>query len=386
MEITDLAQALRAEGKDIIALSAGELSCNTIASAKAAGIAAINNNQTRYTHNMGELELRQAISDKFAKDYSVTYSPSQILVTAGVKQALFNIMLTLCDADDEVIVFAPYWVSYPEQITATGATMKVVRTSLENGFQIDTAEFSSALSARTKAVILNTPSNPTGAVYAEETVREIARLCAERGIWLISDEIYEKIVYAPHVHYSLLQAPEANLERVIVVNGFSKTYAMTGWRVGYAVGPEAVIKAAAKLQSHSTSNACSIAQAAALGALLGDQDGSNDSFFAKLLPELLIKRDSASRIINSAEPLKTMKPAGAYYLMVDVSGLFGRKAGDRQLQSASDVCKWFIEDLGVATTPGEAFGAPEYVRLSFSTDLALIEEACQRLADGVTSL
>ncbi len=384
MQISALATSLRAEGKDIIALSAGELACDTPDSAKKAGINAIENNQTRYTLNPGTIELREAICAKYKREHKRDFSPKQVLVSAGAKQSLFNILLALCGTGDEVITFSPYWVSYPEQIIASGAKMVVVETTIENGFQLEIEQFKAAITPATKVVILNTPSNPTGAVYPKDTVDEICRICASEGIWILTDEIYERIVYPPNTHYSPLDSPEVDLSRLIVVNGFSKTYAMTGWRVGYALGPVSVISGAARLQSHSTSNASSISQAAALGALLGDAKGENDSFFAALIPDLLEKRSIVSKILGSTPPLKIAEPGGAYYMMIDVSGLFGKTLAGKSMENATDVCMYFIEELGVATTPGEAFGAGNYLRLSFSTDKALVEKGCLRIQKGLT--
>ncbi len=383
MQIGALVAKLRSEGRDIIALSAGELSCDTPASAKRAGIQAIENNQTRYTLNTGTTELRQAICDKYRREHNREYALNQTLVCAGAKQALFNILLTLCGPGDEVIVFSPYWVSYPEQITVSGAKMKVVETTLSSGFQLDIEKIRSAISASTKLIILNTPNNPTGAVYAKEAVDSLCKLCADQGIWILSDEIYERIVYPPNSHYSPLDSSFVDMQRLVVIDGFSKTYAMTGWRIGYALGPEAVIAGAARLQSHSTSNASSISQAAALGALLGDVSGENDSFFNGLIPDLLEKRQVVADILGRTASLKIVEPGGAYYVMLDVSGLFGRKLGGKVVSCATDVCMFFIEELGVATTPGEAFGAGDYVRLSFSTDKNLVEQGCLRIQQGL---
>ncbi len=391
MQIGALATSLRLAGKDIIALSAGELACDTPDSAKRAGANAIDNNQTRYTLNTGTTELRQAICDKYKREHNSDYALNQVLVSAGAKQSLFNILLSLCGAGDEVITFSPYWVSYPEQIVAAGAKMVVVETTIDDGFQINIESFKAAITDATKVVILNTPSNPTGAVYPKESIDSLCEICSELGIWILSDEIYERIVYPPNTHYSPLDSNKVDVDRLIVVNGFSKTYAMTGWRVGYALGPVAVIGGAARLQSHSTSNASSISQAAALGALEADVTGENEPFFAALIPDLLEKRALVSKILGSTPHLKILEPSGAYYTMIDVSGLFGRNLGrklgknlgGKTVNNATDVCMFFIEELGVATTPGEAFGAGNYLRLSFSTNKDLVEKGCLRIKEGL---
>ncbi|HSG99105.1 MAG TPA: aminotransferase class I/II-fold pyridoxal phosphate-dependent enzyme, partial [candidate division Zixibacteria bacterium] len=270
MAISALAARLSAEGKDIIALSAGELACPTPDSAKEAGIAAIKNNHSGYTINSGTLELRRAICNKYRRELGLEFTVDQVIVTAGAKQAIHEVIMTLCGPGDEVVVFTPYWVSYPEQIRLAGARMVEVQTALADEFIPDPAQFERALTDNTKLVILNSPGNPTGAVYPQEIIERIVGLCAERGIWILTDEIYEKIVFPPHKHISPAQVSTADPERMIIVNGFSKTYAMTGWRVGYALGPERVIKVCSRIQSHTTSNACSISQQAALGAMQGD--------------------------------------------------------------------------------------------------------------------
>lgn len=386
MEIAALTARLKAEGRDIVALSAGELACAPPESAMRGAAESLARKEARYTVNTGILELRQAICDKYAREIDWQISPAEVIVSHGAKHAIFNTLLALLDPGDEAITFSPYWVSYPEQIRLTGASMVEVKTSLADGFQVDPDKFESAITGRTKLVILNSPNNPTGAVYPEETIRRVSEICAERGIWLMTDEIYEKIVFAPLRHYSVAEAPEADLNRVIMINGFSKTYAMTGWRVGYAIGPETIIKSAAKVQSHSTSNVCSISQQAALAALEADTRGENDSFFNTLIPELLKRRDRALEIIADVPYVKTVTPAGAFYFMLDVSGLFGKTGGGQELTSAADVCRWFIEDLGVATTPGEAFGVGDYLRVSYSAAQDLVEDGCQRIKRGVSAL
>lgn len=386
MEIAALIARLKGEGRDIIALSAGELACAPPESAIRGAAEAVARKDARYTVNTGAIELRQAICDKYARELSWRITPPEVIVTSGAKQAIYNTLLALLDPGDDVITFSPYWVSYPEQIRLTGANMVEVKTTLADDFQVDTDKFVRAITDRTKLVILNSPNNPTGAVYLESAIRRITQICAERGIWLMSDEIYEKIVFAPLKHYSVAEAPEADLDRVIMINGFSKTYAMTGWRLGYAIGPAEIIKSAAKIQSHSTSNACSLSQQAALAALKADTRGENDSYFDELIPGLVKRRDSALKILADAPQLKTVTPAGAFYLMLDVSALFGKTGGGQKLTSAADVCRWFIEDLGVATSPGEAFGAGDYLRVSFSAEQELVEDGCQRITRGVSAL
>ncbi len=374
-----LTAKLKAQGRDIIALSAGELDCNTPEFAKEAGIAAIRANQTRYTLNSGTIELREEICKKYKREMGLTYSPSQVIVTAGAKQGIFNTLLALCGPGDDVIVIAPYWVSYPEQIAMTGARMVLVQTDVADGFQLHMDRLTRAITPRTKMIILNSPNNPTGAVYPERTIREVAELCVERGIWLLSDEIYEKILFPGSTHVSPAQCGAEAQARTIIVNGFSKTYAMTGWRLGFTVGPEPIIKACGNIQSHSTSNASSISQAAALGALRAD-DGS---FFRELIPSLVKRRDVAIQTLQANKTLRTSIPEGAYYLMIDVSALFGANLRGKLIKDALDVAVFALEELGLATTTGDAFGAPTFIRLSFAADAKLVEEGCRRLAQGL---
>jgi len=380
MAMGAIAAKLKASGRDIITLSAGELDCDTPEFAKRAGIAAIEHNQTRYTINAGTLELRQEICNRYQRDLGLSYSPNQVLVTAGAKQAIYNTLLALCGPGDEVIAIAPYWVSYPEQIAMTGARMIRVETSVADGFQIALDDIRRAITPRTKVVILNSPNNPTGAVYPKETIFALAELCVERHVWLMSDEIYEKILFPPARHWSPAQASPAGQARTVIVNGFSKTYAMTGWRIGFAIGDERIISAANKIQSHSTSNASSISQAAALGALRKD-DGS---FFRELIPRLVARCDSAIAILKENRMLRISQPQGAYYLMIDVSQAFGKTFRGQTLNSGYDTSMYLLEAVGVAVTAGEAFGAQEYVRLSFAADSKLVDEGCRRIVRALT--
>ena len=382
MAMNAAAARMKAEGRDVISLSAGELAANTPDSAKNAGLDAIKQNKTRYTLNTGTVELREAICAKYRDDMGLEYSPDQVIVSNGAKQVIYNLLLALCGPGDEVIVFAPFWVSYPAQIALTGAKMVVVVTSIEDGFQVSPKRLLESINANTRMVIINSPNNPTVAVYEEATLREVARICAEKNIWLMSDEIYEKIIFPPHTHFSPAQESAEAYQNTIIVNGFSKTYAMTGWRVGYALGPVEVIKAAAKIQSHTTSNACSIAQSAALGALQGD----NSEFFGSLIPELIGNRDMALEIIGQTNLLSASVPSGAYYIMADVSALFGKVVSGAEIKCAADVSKYILEELEVSTTPGEAFGSPNCIRISYSAERALVEKGLKRIQKGLNAL
>ncbi|MCH9032271.1 MAG: pyridoxal phosphate-dependent aminotransferase [candidate division Zixibacteria bacterium] len=382
MAMNAAAARMKAAGRDVISLSAGELASNTPASAKNAGLKAIEQNKTRYTLNTGTVELREAICAKYRDELGLNYSSDQVIVSNGAKQVIYNLLLALCGPGDEVIVFSPYWVSYPEQIALTGATMVDVPTTIKDGFQVSPERLLENMNVNTRMVIINSPNNPTGAVYDEGTLREVARICAERNVWLLSDEIYEKIIFPPHTHFSPAQESAEAYQNTLIVNGFSKTYAMTGWRIGYALGPTEVIKAAAKIQSHTTSNACSIAQSAALGALEGD----NSEFFGSLIPELIGNRDLALEIIDQTNLLSASVPLGAFYIMADVSALFGKIVSGAELKCAADVSKFILEELEVSTTPGEAFGSPNCIRISYSADRKLIEKGMRRIQKGLNAL
>ncbi|MDR7921961.1 pyridoxal phosphate-dependent aminotransferase [Thermosynechococcus sp. HY213] len=366
------AKAMRAAGEDICSFSAGEPDFDTPAHIREAAKAALDQGKTRYGSAAGEPALRQAIATKLNNDNHLPYRAENILVTNGGKQALFNLMLALINPGDEVIIPAPYWVSYPEMVHLASGTPVIVTTTAETGYRITPAQLEDAITPKTRLFVLNSPSNPTGMVYTPEEIRELAAVIVRHQLWVISDEIYEKILYDGAEHLSIGAVSEAAFERTIVCSGFAKAYAMTGWRVGYLAGTTDVIKVATKIQSHSTSNVCTFAQYGALAALEGSQ-----ACVAEMVAAFRDRRACIYERISEIPRLRCLKPQGAFYLFVDISetGL-----------SSVEFCDRLLEEERVATIPGKAFGMDDHIRLSYATDLATIEKGLTRLAKFVERL
>ena len=359
------AKALAKAGQRILDFTAGEPDFPTPEHIKQAAIQAIRDNQTKYTPVAGIPELRAAVAATVNRTRGTSYQPAQTLVTCGTKHALFNAFQALCQPGDEVIVPAPYWVSFPPLVHLAGAKPVVVETREEDGFLPDPQAVRAALTDATKAIIVNSPSNPTGAVIDEGRLKAIARLAVERDLVVVSDEIYDELVYPPARHVSIVQAAPEVRERAVILGGVSKSYSMTGWRIGWAAGPQPWIEAMANIQSHSTSNPASISQHAALAALTGDQ-----APVAAMRNEFQERRDRLVQGLNRLAPLRCALPGGAFYAWVNVQGLG---------QSAEAVASQWLEDLLIAVVPGEGFGATGFVRMSFATSLDTIDEALARL-------
>jgi aspartate aminotransferase len=359
------AKALASAGRAVADFTAGEPDVPTPPHVKQAGIAAIEANHTKYTPVAGIPELRAAIAASVNASRQTAYQPSQVLATCGTKHALYNLFQALCQPGDEVIVLSPYWVSFPAIVHLSGAKPVIVDTGADTGFVPDVAAIRSALTDATKAIIINSPSNPTGAVMDEATLRAIGRLARERNLIVVSDEIYDQLVYPPGRHWSIAQVMPELLEQTVIVGGVSKTYSMTGWRIGFAVGPQPWIDAMITLQSHSTSNPTSISQYAALAALTGDQRP-----VAAMREAFQQRRDRLVQGLNRLSPLRCALPGGAFYAWCDVRDL-GQPA-------AATAAQW-LEDALVATVPGEGFGSSEFIRFSFATSEATIDEGLARL-------
>lgn len=359
------AKALAKAGKSVTDFTAGEPDFPTPAHVKQAGIRAIEANQTRYTPVAGIPELQAAVAGVVNRSCHTSYQPSQVLVSCGAKHALSNMFQTLCQPGDEVIIFSPYWVSYPPLVYLAGATPVIVETREVDQFLPDPETLTQSLTDATKMIVLNSPNNPTGAVFDASRLRAIAEIARTRNLIVVSDEIYDQLVYPPARHVSITQvAPEVR-EQTVLVGGVSKTYSMTGWRIGYAAGPKNVIDAMIKLQSHSTSNPTSISQYAALAALTGDQQP-----VATMRAEFHRRRDRLVEGLNRLPGLRCTVPQGAFYAWCNVSGL-GQPA-------AITAAQWLDEAL-VATVPGEGFGSSDHVRFSFATTLETIDEGLKRL-------
>ncbi len=372
LAIDSKAKALKAEGVDVCGFGAGEPDMDTPEHIKAACIEALQAGFTKYTPSSGIPELRQAISEKFKKDNALEYKPSQIIVSNGAKQSCFNAIMAVCDPGDEVIIPAPYWLSYPEIVRLAGAESAIVQTSEKNSWKITAEQFENAMTPKTKMIILNTPGNPTGSIYTREELRAISEVAAEEDIYILSDEIYEKLTYDGAEHVSIASLTPEAYDLTITVNGFSKAYAMTGWRLGYLGAPEAIAKAIDSMQSHSTSNPCSFAQKGALAALKGDQQCVTD-----MRDEFDIRRQYMFDRISSIQGLSAVKPLGAFYVLVNISnlGLKSQNFSDRLLSKAN-----------VAVVPGIAFGDDHTIRLSYATSLDVIKTGLDRIEEFCKTL
>lgn len=368
------------EGISVIGFGMGEPDFDTPKNIADAAIKAIKEGFTKYTPTSGIPDLREAICEKLWRDNGLRYSPTQVVVSMGAKQAIHNLILVLCESGDEVIIPSPYWVSYPEQVKMAGATPVFIHTGDDTGFKITPASLRKAITPRTKMLILNSPSNPTGVVYTEKELRELAGIAVEKGLYIISDEIYEKIIYDGMKHVSLASFGDEFMKKVITVNGFSKSYAMTGWRLGYAAGPENIIKAVIKLQDHTTSCATSIAQKAAVEALRGDQTP------VRLMVEEFDKR--RKYMVNRLKRLDGISctmPEGAFYVFPNVSGLYRRNIAGTVVSNSTELVDLLIEKARVAFVPGICFGSDDHIRISFATNMAQIEEGINRLESLLTS-
>lgn len=372
LAITAKGKAMKAEGFDVCSFSAGEPDFDTPAHIKEAAKRALDEGKTRYGPAAGEPGLRQAIADKLQRDNALCYGPSNIIVTNGGKHSLYGLVMALIEAGDEVIIPAPYWVSYPEMVQLAGGTPVIVPTTLEAGYKISPEQLRQAITPKTKLFILNSPSNPTGMVYSPEEIKALAQVVVDADIWVVSDEIYEKILYDGATHLSIGAASPEAYSHTIVSNGFAKGYSMTGWRVGYLAGPEPLIKAVTTIQSHATSNVCTFAQYGAIAALEGPQDcvETMRQAFAQRR-EAIVKRTREIPGLTCAEP------QGAFYLYIDIS----------QLNMPSlDFCNKFLEEKYVATIPGIAFGTEGTIRISYATDMDTIMKGMDRLEGFVRSL
>ncbi len=378
------AKELRARGVDVISFGAGEPDFDTPQRIKDAALQAMRRGQTKYTEVGGVPELRAAVCAKLKRDNGLDYEPADILVSVGAKHALFNLVMALINPGDEVLVPSPYWVSYPEQVRMLGGVVVEVPTSETTGFDLDPIALAAAVTPRTKLVVLNSPNNPTGAVFTTAALEAVARLVVERQLWVVSDECYEALTFEGR-HVSIASFGPEIKARTIVVNTCSKAYAMTGWRIGYAAGPRALIRAMTDAQSQVTSNPSSIAQWAAVEALTGAQDE-----VAKMAGEFDRRRRLVIAGLNALPGIRCVMPRGAFYAFPNVSGLFGRTwrraEGPTVLASSLDVTAFLLEAARVAVVPGRDFGSDAHVRLSYATSDALISEGLARMAAALATL
>ncbi len=368
LAITARANELKAQGVDVVSFAAGEPDLDTPAYIKEAAINAINSGFTKYTPSSGTEELRVAICDKLKRDNGIDYKPGQIVVGCGAKHSIFNAVMVLCDSGEEVLIPAPYWVSYPEMVKIAGATPKYIQTSQASSFKVTVPQLEAAITPRTKLLILNSPSNPTGSVYSRKELEAIAQICVKNKIYVISDDIYEKLLYTDEPFTSIASLGKDIYDLTITVNGMSKAYAMTGWRIGYAAGPAEIMGFMKNLQDHSTSNPTSISQKAALAALRAPEDG-----IRAMRDEYKVRRDLMMSLVATIPGVSYIKPEGAFYLFCDFS-----KYGP-----CATVAKRILDEVNVAVIPGDGFGAEGYLRLTFCTSQERIREGVRRIKEWI---
>ena len=374
MAVTATVDRLRRAGVEVIDFGAGEPDFPTPEAIKAAAHQALDRNFTRYTPVAGIVDLKRAICERYKADYGVTYSESEVVVTAGGKQALYNTALSLFGPGDEVITHAPYWPTLTEQVKLADATPVLVRTHAEDGFTVRAQPMIDAITPRTRGIIINSPGNPTGALVAEAEVRRIAEAAAARGIWIVVDLCYEKLIYDDVPHNLPKVLAETCREQTVLCGSASKAYAMTGWRCGWQLGPAAVIAASVAIQSHSTSNVTSISQKAALEAVTGPQ-----APVGAMLDEYRVRRDALHAWLTADPRLRCEKPAGAFYMFVDVGDVLSADG----FRTSLDFADALLEEARVAVTPGEAFDAPGFIRISYATSMDHLREGSRRLLEFV---
>ena len=372
LAIDSLAKEMKKNGEDVCSFSAGEPDFDTPTHIRAAAKKALDEGKTRYGPAAGEAGLRKAIAEKLLRDNQLAYNADNVIVTNGGKQSLYNLIMALIEAGDEVIIPAPYWLSYPEMVTLAGGTSVIVNTSLENQYKITPEQLEAAITPKTKLFVLNSPSNPTGIVYTPEEIAALAKIVVEKDILVVSDEIYEKILYDGAIHRSIASFGPEIFQRSIISNGFAKAFSMTGWRVGYIAGPVEIVKAMTKIQSHSTSNVCTFAQYGAIAALESPQDCIEE--MVKAFSE---RRQYILERVRAIPGLNCPTPNGAFYVFIDISqtGLKSR-----------DFCQKLLETQKVAAIPGIAFGADDCIRLSYATDLKTIEKGFDRIDQFIGTL
>lgn len=374
------AKQMKSEGHDIIGFGAGEPDFDTPDHIKSAAISAINQGLTKYTPVGGTKELKNAISDYFKKQLGISYAQDEIIVSTGAKQCLFNALYCLIDEGDKVLIPSPYWVSYTEMVKLCGGIPVLVPT-IEDGFVLKADTLKNYIDKKTKVLMINSPNNPCGSVYSKQDLEQIAKLCIENNIFVISDEIYSELIY-DDVEYASIASFENMLERTLIINGVSKTFAMTGWRIGFAAGPKQLIKAMENVQGHTTSNPNSIAQSASVAALTQKDNG----VLSAMVNEFSKRRKYMVERINSMKYLSCRLPLGAFYVFVDISETFGKQCNGKTINNSTDFAQILLENFKVAVVPGIAFGADDFIRLSYATSMENIEKGLDRIEQYVLSL
>jgi len=381
LSITALANKLKSEGKDVIGFGAGQPDFDTPDNIKNAAKKAIDDGFTKYTPSAGINELKDAIIEKFKTENGLEYKRTEITVSSGAKDFLFNLAMVLLNPGDEVIIPSPYWVSYPDQVEIAGGKPVIVETREEDGFCLKAGALREKITDRTKALILNSPSNPTGGAYDIKNLEEIAEVILEKDILVITDEIYERLVYDGYKHTSIASLSNEIKKNSIVVNGVSKTYSMTGWRIGYAAGDEKIMSAIGKLQSQSISNPVSISQMASVEAITGDQ-----SAVEKMRLAFDERRKFIISKLNSIEGVKCFNPKGAFYSFPNFSGIYGKSFEGKAINSSNDLSELLLGNSNVAVVPGSAFGSDSNIRISYATSMEMIEKGLKRIEDFVSAL
>ncbi|WP_406242167.1 pyridoxal phosphate-dependent aminotransferase [Tissierella carlieri] len=374
LEITAKAKAMKDSGIDVISFGAGEPDFNTPENIQQEGIRAIKEGLTRYTPASGIVEFKKAVCEKFKIDNGLEYKPSNIIISNGAKHSIHNALMAILNSGDEVIFAVPYWVSYPELVRLADGVPVYIETKEENDFKFNVEDLNKVLTDKTKAIILNSPSNPTGSIYTEEELRAIAEWAVKNNIFVISDEIYEKLIYDDNKHVCIASFNEDIKRLTILINGMSKSHAMTGWRIGYAAAHEEIIKVMSNIQSHATSNPCSISQYASVVGLTGDQNSVEE-----MKKHFVERRNYMADTINSIKGLSCRKPQGAFYIMVNFTQLLGKTIKGHAINSSMDFANLLLDEGKVAVVPGIAFGDDKYVRLSYATSMENIKNGLERI-------
>ncbi len=380
LDITAKAKAMKDSGIDVISFGAGEPDFNTPQNIQDEGIRAIKEGLTRYTPASGIVELKKAICDKLKKDNNLDYETKNIIISSGAKHSIYNALMAILNPEDEVIFSVPFWVSYPELVRLADGVPVYIETKEENNFKFTINDLNKVMTKKTKAIILNSPNNPTGSVYNKEELTEIANWAVENNIFIISDEIYEKLIYSDNGHVPIGSINDDVKKLTILINGMSKAHAMTGWRIGYAAAHEDIIKVMSNIQAHSTSNPCSISQYASVEGLTGDQDSVSE-----MKKHFGQRRDYMAETINSIRGLSCKKPEGAFYIMMNFTNLIGKEINGKTINSSMDFSNLLLEEANVAVVPGIAFGDDKYVRLSYATSMENIEKGLLRIKKIVES-
>ena len=380
MAITALANQLKSEGKPVIGMSAGEPDFDTPELIKEAGIQSIKDGKTKYTPAAGVAELKQAICKKFKDDNNLDYSPEEVIVSCGGKHSLFNAKMAMLNPGDEVIIPTPYWVSYPAQVEVLGGKCVYIETKEENNLKVTAAQLEAAITDKTKLFILNSPSNPTGMVYSKEELEALKDVILKHNIYVISDELYEKLIYDGD-HISIAQLGDEIKAKTILINGVSKAYSMTGWRIGYTAGPKDIISAMSKIQSHSTSNPAQASQWASIEAIEGNQEAAK-----KMKQAFAVRRKVMVDGLNKIDGIRCIEPKGAFYAFPNISSTFGKQAKEGTVTDSVSFCEHLLKEQLVACVPGSGFGAEGFIRMSYATSEDAINQALERIETFIKSL